>query len=66
MALPLALALAPPPPGTSIDAAPFLVLQYVDLRTRYSELSTLSSQYIKFITETLRRLEEEEVRWRWG
>lgn len=35
--------------------------QYVDLRTRYSELTTLTSQYIKFITETLRRLEEEEV-----
>lgn len=37
-------------------------MQYVDLRTRYSELTTLTSQYIKFITETLRRLEEEEVR----
>uniref|UniRef100_A0A7N4PBA7 Plectin n=1 Tax=Sarcophilus harrisii TaxID=9305 RepID=A0A7N4PBA7_SARHA len=33
---------------------------YVDLRTRYSELTTLTSQYIKFISETLRRLEEEE------
>lgn len=33
----------------------------MDLRTRYSELTTLTSQYIKFITETLRRLEEEEV-----
>lgn len=37
------------------------LLQYVELRTRYSELTTLTSQYIKFITETLRRLEEEEV-----
>lgn len=36
-------------------------LQYVDLRTQYSELTTLTSQYIKFISETLRRLEEEEV-----
>lgn len=35
--------------------------QYVDLRTRYSELTTLTSQYIKFISETLRRMEEEEV-----
>lgn len=35
--------------------------QYVDLRTRYSELSTLTSQYIRFISETLRRMEEEEV-----
>ena len=32
------------------------------LRTRYSELMTLTSQYIKFITDTQRRLEEEEVR----
>lgn len=38
-----------------------LSLQYVDLRTQYSELTTLTTQYIKFITETLRRLEEEEV-----
>lgn len=35
--------------------------QYVTLRTRYSELLTLTSQYIKFITDTQRRLEEEEV-----
>lgn len=42
----------PPPPS-----AP----QYVDLRARYSELTTLTSQYIKFISETLRRMEEEEV-----
>lgn len=33
----------------------------MDLRTRYSELSTLTSQYIRFISETLRRMEEEEV-----
>ena len=32
------------------------------LRTRYSELMTLTSQYIKFITDTQRRLEDEEVR----
>lgn len=35
--------------------------QYVTLRTRYSELMTLTSQYIRFITETQRRLEDEEV-----
>lgn len=35
--------------------------QYVDLRTRYSELMTLNNQYIKFIIETQRRLEDEEV-----
>lgn len=37
------------------------LFQYVDLRTRYSELMTLTSQYIKFITETQRRLEDDEV-----
>ncbi|XP_029057958.1 plectin isoform X8 [Monodon monoceros] len=37
-----------------------VIQEYVDLRTRYSELSTLTSQYIKFIGETLRRMEEEE------
>ncbi|XP_053415517.1 plectin isoform X15 [Nycticebus coucang] len=37
-----------------------VIQEYVDLRTRYSELTTLTSQYIKFISETLRRMEEEE------
>lgn len=49
-------------PSGLIRATPPLALQYVDLRTQYSELTTLTSQYIRFITETLRRLEEEEVR----
>lgn len=35
--------------------------QYVNLRTRYSELMTLNNQYIKFIIETQRRLDDEEV-----
>lgn len=39
-----------------------VIQEYVDLRARYSELTTLTSQYIKFISETLRRMEEEEVR----
>uniref|UniRef100_A0A8C0DRQ1 Plectin n=1 Tax=Balaenoptera musculus TaxID=9771 RepID=A0A8C0DRQ1_BALMU len=38
-----------------------IIQEYVDLRTRYSELSTLTSQYIRFISETLRRMEEEEM-----
>ncbi|XP_045311417.1 plectin isoform X33 [Leopardus geoffroyi] len=38
-----------------------VIQEYVDLRTRYSELTTLTSQYIKFISETLRRMEEEEA-----
>uniref|UniRef100_A0A2K5E8M0 Plectin n=1 Tax=Aotus nancymaae TaxID=37293 RepID=A0A2K5E8M0_AOTNA len=37
-----------------------VIQEYVDLRTRYSELTTLTSQYIKFISEALRRMEEEE------
>ncbi|XP_012779576.2 plectin a isoform X9 [Maylandia zebra] len=37
-----------------------IIQEYVTLRTRYSELLTLTSQYIKFITDTQRRLEEEE------
>uniref|UniRef100_A0A3P8N9L8 Plectin n=1 Tax=Astatotilapia calliptera TaxID=8154 RepID=A0A3P8N9L8_ASTCA len=38
-----------------------IIQEYVTLRTRYSELLTLTSQFIKFITDTQRRLEEEEV-----
>ncbi|KAF6100627.1 plectin [Phyllostomus discolor] len=38
-----------------------VIQEYVDLRTRYSELTTLTSQYIRFISETLRRMEEEEM-----
>ncbi|XP_047277851.1 plectin isoform X36 [Homo sapiens] len=38
-----------------------VIQEYVDLRTHYSELTTLTSQYIKFISETLRRMEEEEM-----
>ncbi|KAM9838534.1 plectin a [Aulostomus maculatus] len=37
-----------------------IIQEYVTLRTRYSELMTLTSQYIKFIMETQRRLEDEE------
>ncbi|KAM6458459.1 plectin isoform 21-T22 [Liasis olivaceus] len=43
------------------SASDSIIQEYVDLRTRYSELTTLTSQYIRFITETLRRLEEEEM-----
>ena len=42
--------------------SPSRLLQYVTLRTRYSELMTLNSQYILFISDTQRRLEAEEVR----
>lgn len=33
----------------------------MDLRTRYTALLTLMTQYIKFAGDSLKRLEEEEV-----
>ncbi|CAJ1082779.1 LOW QUALITY PROTEIN: plectin a [Xyrichtys novacula] len=42
------------------SASDDIIQEYVTLRTRYSELMTLTSQYIKFIMDTQRRLEEEE------
>ncbi|XP_059195504.1 plectin-like [Centropristis striata] len=53
--------LASPLKKTKMDSASDNIIQeYVTLRTRYSELMTLTSQYIKFITDTQRRLEDEE------
>ncbi|XP_056341776.1 plectin isoform X18 [Oenanthe melanoleuca] len=43
------------------SASDSIIQEYVDLRTQFSELTTLTTQYIKFITETLRRLEDEEM-----
>ncbi|XP_039868548.1 plectin isoform X12 [Simochromis diagramma] len=46
---------------TKLDSASDNIIQeYVTLRTRYSELMTLTSQYIKFITDTQRRLDNDE------
>uniref|UniRef100_A0A673J0E0 Plectin b n=1 Tax=Sinocyclocheilus rhinocerous TaxID=307959 RepID=A0A673J0E0_9TELE len=46
---------------TKMESASDNVIQeYVTLRTRYSELMTLTSQYIKFITDTQWRIEGEE------
>ncbi|XP_051577474.1 plectin-like isoform X2 [Myxocyprinus asiaticus] len=42
------------------SASDNIIQEYVTLRTRYSELMTLTSQYIKFITDTQGRLENEE------
>ncbi|XP_056141829.1 plectin-like isoform X2 [Lampris incognitus] len=54
--------LASPLKKTKMDSASDNIIQeYVTLRTRYSELMTLTSQYIKFITDTQRRLENEEM-----
>ncbi|XP_077383781.1 plectin isoform X7 [Festucalex cinctus] len=47
---------------TKLDSASDNIIQeYVTLRTRYSELMTLTSQYIKFITDAQQRLENEEM-----
>lgn len=35
----------------------------MDLRTRYTALVTLMTQYVKFASETLKRAEDEEVSW---
>ncbi|XP_053539090.1 plectin isoform X8 [Ictalurus punctatus] len=43
------------------SASDNIIQEYVTLRTRYSELLTLTSQYIKFITDTQSRLEDEEM-----
>uniref|UniRef100_A0A3Q3IER5 SH3 domain-containing protein n=1 Tax=Monopterus albus TaxID=43700 RepID=A0A3Q3IER5_MONAL len=36
--------------------------EFMDLRTRYTALVTLMTQYVKFASETLKRAEDEEVR----
>lgn len=41
---------------------PSLPVQFMDLRTRYTALVTLTTQHVKYISDALRRLEEEEVR----
>ncbi|XP_061144501.1 plectin-like isoform X23 [Syngnathus typhle] len=47
---------------TKLDSTSDNIIQeYVTLRTRYSELMTLTSQYIKFITDAQQRLENEEM-----
>ncbi|XP_073667794.1 plectin isoform X4 [Paramisgurnus dabryanus] len=43
------------------SASDNIIQEYVTLRTRYSELMTLTSQYIKFITDSQRRLEDDEM-----
>ncbi|XP_054638371.1 plectin-like isoform X8 [Dunckerocampus dactyliophorus] len=53
--------LASPLKKSKLDSASDNIIQeYVTLRTRYSELMTLTSQYIKFITDAQQRLENEE------
>ncbi|XP_061805799.1 plectin-like isoform X8 [Nerophis lumbriciformis] len=54
--------LASPLKKSKLDSTSDNIIQeYVTLRTRYSELMTLTSQYIKFITDAQQRLENEEM-----
>ncbi|XP_041108036.1 dystonin-like isoform X7 [Polyodon spathula] len=38
-----------------------IIQEFMDLRTRYTALVTLMTQYVKFASDTLKRTEEEEV-----
>ncbi|XP_029394922.1 dystonin isoform X2 [Mus pahari] len=42
------------------SSADFVIQEFMDLRTRYTALVTLMTQYIKFAGDSLKRLEEEE------
>ncbi|KAM6166488.1 dystonin isoform 1-T1 [Erethizon dorsatum] len=42
------------------SSADIIIQEFMDLRTRYTALVTLMTQYIKFAGDSLKRLEEEE------
>ncbi|XP_068926769.1 dystonin isoform X18 [Petaurus breviceps papuanus] len=42
------------------SSADLIIQEFMDLRTRYTALVTLMTQYIKFAGDSLKRLEEEE------
>uniref|UniRef100_A0ABM5GFG0 Dystonin isoform X2 n=1 Tax=Pogona vitticeps TaxID=103695 RepID=A0ABM5GFG0_9SAUR len=42
------------------SSSDFIIQEFMDLRTRYTALVTLMTQYIKFVGDSLKRLEEEE------
>ncbi|XP_062981114.1 dystonin isoform X12 [Elgaria multicarinata webbii] len=43
------------------SSSDFIIQEFMDLRTRYTALVTLLTQYIKFAGDSLKRLEEEEI-----
>ncbi|XP_039176241.1 dystonin isoform X28 [Crotalus tigris] len=43
------------------SSSDFIIQEFMDLRTRYTALITLMTQYIKFAGDSLKRLEEEET-----
>ncbi|NXT38124.1 DYST protein, partial [Pelecanoides urinatrix] len=42
------------------SSSDFIIQEFMDLRTRYTALVTLMTQYIKFAGDSLKRMEEEE------
>ncbi|KAM6166495.1 dystonin isoform 8-T8 [Erethizon dorsatum] len=44
------------------SSADIIIQEFMDLRTRYTALVTLMTQYIKFAGDSLKRLEEEEMK----
>ncbi|XP_033612453.1 dystonin isoform X21 [Fukomys damarensis] len=44
------------------SSADVIIQEFMDLRTRYTALVTLMTQYIKFAGDSLKRLEEEEMK----
>uniref|UniRef100_A0A8B9NN67 Microtubule actin crosslinking factor 1 n=1 Tax=Accipiter nisus TaxID=211598 RepID=A0A8B9NN67_9AVES len=45
-----------------LSSSDAITQEFMDLRTRYTALVTLTTQHVKYISDALRRLEEEEVR----
>ncbi|XP_066430128.1 microtubule-actin cross-linking factor 1 isoform X15 [Eleutherodactylus coqui] len=43
-----------------LSSSDVLTQEFMDLRTRYTALVTLTTQHVKYISDALRRLEEEE------
>ncbi|XP_011373310.1 dystonin isoform X1 [Pteropus vampyrus] len=44
------------------SSADLIIQEFMDLRTRYTALVTLMTQYVKFAGDSLKRLEEEEIK----
>ncbi|XP_048203551.1 dystonin isoform X24 [Perognathus longimembris pacificus] len=44
------------------SSADLIIQEFMDLRTRYTALVTLMTQYVKFAGDSLKRLEEEEMK----
>uniref|UniRef100_A0A8B9CU86 Microtubule actin crosslinking factor 1 n=1 Tax=Anser brachyrhynchus TaxID=132585 RepID=A0A8B9CU86_9AVES len=49
-----------------LSSSDAITQEFMDLRTRYTALVTLTTQHVKYISDALRRLEEEEVRVLYG